>query len=373
MAALADERHTTPTDDGGPRMSDPMVLLSHERLRQAAGRLLVAAGAAPADAEVVADHLVEANLRGHDSHGVGMLPQYVRAIAGGSLDPRAHALVDDAGGAVLAVDGRRGFGQVVAREATAAGVARARASGVALVALRNASHVGRVGTYAEQAADAGMVSVHFVNVVGHAALVAPFRGSDARLSTNPFCAAVPGARGRPHVVLDFATSIVALGKVRVAMNRGEEEPDGVLLDAGGRPTRDPRVMFHEPRGAILPLGLYKGYGLAFLCELLAGALGGGGTISTRAHEPHHIGNNMLSFFVDPARLPGAARLQDEIAAAVRHVKGSPPADPALPVLVAGEPELAARARRMAEGVPVEHATWEELRGAAESLGLKLDG
>jgi uncharacterized oxidoreductase len=341
------------------------------RLRAVAARILAAAGAAPEDARIVADHLVEANLRGHDSHGVGLLPQYVRAIRNGGVDPRAHAAIDDRGGAVLAVDGRRGFGQVVAREAVAAGIERARSAGVALVALRNASHVGRVGTYGEQAAEAGFVSVHFVNVVGHAALVAPYGGSDARLSTNPFCVAVPGVRGRPPLVLDFATSVVALGKVRVALNKGERMPPGVLIDAEGRDTDDPAVMFRDPRGAILPIGLHKGYGLALACELLAGALTGGGTASTVPFEADRIGNNMLSFVLDPHRLPGAAALESEIAAALDHVKASPPRDRAQPVLVAGEPELASRARRLAEGIPVERAAWEQIAETAAALGVDV--
>lgn len=345
-----------------------MPVVPHERLRALGARILAAAGASEADAREVADHLVDANLAGHDSHGIGMLPHYVRAIRAGVLDPRAHAAVEDRGGAVLAVDGRSGFGQVVAREAIAAGVDRARTAGVALVALRNAFHVGRVGAYAEQAAAAGMVSVHFVNVVGHPPLVAPFRGTDARFATNPFCAAVPASDGHPAVVLDMATSVVALGKVRVARNRGERMPPGTLVDARGRPTDDPSVMYVEPRGAILPFGQHKGYGLAFLCELLAGALTGGGTISTVPHAPERIGNNVVSFVVDPGRLPGGAGFRAEVAAAIDHVKASPPADPALPVLVAGEPERAARARRTAEGVPVEEAAWDDLRAAAASVG-----
>ncbi len=353
-------------------MPAAIVVFPHDRLRAVAARVLAAAGAAAADAAVVADHLVEANLAGHDSHGVGMLPQYVRAIRGGVVDPRAHARIEDRGGAVLSVDGGRGLGQVVAREAIAAGIERARSTGVSLVALRNASHIGRVGAYGEQAAAAGFASVHFVNVVGHPGLVAPFRGSDARLSTNPVCIALPAAKGEPGVLLDFATSIVALGKVRVAMNREEQMPDGVLIDAQGRPTTDPRTMWREPRGALLPLGLHKGYGLAFACELLAGALGGGGTISTVPFEPDRITNNMLSFVVDPKCLPGAGRLEEEIAAAIEHVKASPPCDPSLPVLVAGEPERAWRAERMAEGIPVERATWDEIRAAAESLEMRLE-
>jgi uncharacterized oxidoreductase len=352
-------------------MSEAFVVWPHEPLRAAARRLLAGAGAAEADARVVADHLVDANLAGHDSHGVGMLPQYVRAIRGGVLDPRAHAVVEERAPAVLGVDGRYGFGQVVAREATAAGVARARQTGVALVALRHASHVGRVGTYALQAAAEGFASVHFVNVVGHGALVAPFRGSDARLSTNPFCVGLPAAAGKPAFVLDFATSVVALGKVRVAKNRGERMGDGILIDARGRPTADPSVMYEEPRGAILPLGLHKGYGLALACELLAGALGGGGTLPTVPHAADRITNNMLSFVLDPARLPGFATLERELAAAVEHVKGSPPADPSLPVLVAGEPELLTRAEREARGIPVETATWEQIVEAGRSVGVAL--
>lgn len=144
------------------------------------------------------------------------------------------------------------------------------------------------------------------------------------------------------------------------------------MDGAGRPTTDPAVMYREPRGAILPFGLHKGYGLAFVCELLAGALTGGGTVSTVPYEKERIGNNMLSFLVDPAGLPGAAGLEAQIAAAIDHVKASPPADPALPVLVAGEPELASRARRLAEGIPVDPATWEELRGAAAAVGASFE-
>lgn len=345
-----------------------MIVVPHDELRASGARVLAAAGASHADAAVVAAHLVDANLAGHDSHGIGMLPHYVRAIRAGVLDPRAHAVVEDRGGGVLAVDGRKGFGQVAARDAMTAGMERARAAGVALLALRNAFHVGRVGAYGEQAAAQGFVSLHFVNVVGHPPLVAPFHGSDARFATNPICIALPAAGGKPPVVLDFATSLVALGKVRVAMNKGEQVAAGTLLDGEGRPTTDPTVMYREPRGAILPFGLHKGYGLAFVCELLAGALTGGGTISTVPFEKERITNNMLSFVVDPGRLPGADGLGAQIAAAIDHVKASPPSDPAASVLVAGDPERASRALRLAEGVPVDRTTWDELRAAAASVG-----
>ncbi len=351
--------------------AEASVVVPHERLRELGARILAAAGAAPVDARVVADNLVEANLAGHDSHGIGMVPQYVRGILGGQLDPRAHARIEDGGGPIIAVDGRSGFGQIVAREATAAGMERARAGGLALVALRSAAHVGRVGAYAEQAAEAGLASVHFVNVVGHPPLVAPFRGSDARLSTNPFCVAVP-RRGQPPLLLDFATSVAALGKVRVALNRGEHMPEGTLIDEQGRPTSDPGVMYRRPSGALLAFGLHKGYGLALACEILAGAFSGGGTMPRVPYAKDRITNNMLSFLFDPGRLPGAARLEEEGAAPIAYVKASPAADPALPVLVAGEPEHASRAQRLADGIPVERATWDQLREAAASVGTSIE-
>jgi uncharacterized oxidoreductase len=352
-------------------MNGKSVVVAHDKLREIIVRICVAAGASAVDAQIVADHLVEANLTGHDSHGVGMIPHYIRGILAGVLDPKAHAKIEDRGGAVLAVDGNKGFGQVVAREGIDAGIERARATGVALVALRNAAHIGRIGSYGEQAAAKGFVSLHFVNVVGHGGLVAPFRGTDARFSTNPVCIALPPAKGKPAIVLDFATSRVAMGKVRVAMNRGETMKEGILLDAQGRPSTDPNVMWSEPRGAILPFGEHKGYGLAFLCELLAGALAGGGTLSTVEQQKDRIINNMLSFIVDPQRLPGAERFEAEVAAATEYVKASPPANPAEPVLVAGEPELISRRTREKEGIPIEIATWEELNLAAASVGATL--
>lgn len=349
-----------------------MPVIPADRLRSFTARILAAAGAAEEDAAIVADHLVESNLAGHDSHGVAMIPYYVRAVGAGVLAPRAHAVLEDRGGGVLAADGRNGFGQVVAREGIAAGIARAAESGVAAVALRNAFHVGRVGTYGEQAAAAGLISIHFVNVVGHAPLVAPFRGSDARLGTNPFCVAIPAGEGRRPVVLDFATSRVAYGKVRNAHASGQRAPRGSLVDAAGRVTDDPAVMFRQPRGALRPLGDHKGYGLALACELLAGALTGGGTISQVPFTEERIGNNMLSVLLDPARLPGAAGFAGEVASALAYVKASPPADPLLPVLVAGEPEDASRAARAETGIPVDDAIWGQLREAAASVGAPIE-
>ena len=351
-------------------MSAPTTV-PHRRLRDLGAEVLVAAGAADSDARVVADHLVDANLTGHDSHGIGMLPQYVRAIRARLLDPRAHVALEDRGGPILAADGRRGFGQLVAREGISAGLARASSLGLAAVALRNAFHVGRVGAYAEQAAGKGLVSVHFVNVVGHAPLVAPFRGSDRRFMTNPFCVGVPGRGGKPAVLLDFATSRVALGKVREARARGDTVPEGCIIDAKGLPATDPGALLDEPKGALLPMGEHKGSGLALVCELLGGALTGGGILSNVPYAEGLIGNNMLSILIDPAKLPGGASLVTDAEATIAWVKASPPADPSLPVLVAGEPERQYRAEREANGIPVAAGVWEDLVQEGRSVGVSV--
>jgi len=346
------------------------MLLSAKTLQAVAEAILVHAGSAAAEAEIVADHLVRSNLAGHDSHGIGMLPSYVRYLANGALRPNtaARPLKDD--GSILMFDGGRGYGQRVAREAMAAAIERCRTTGVVLMTLRTAHHVGRIGTYGEQALAAGLVSIHFVNVQDHHPLVAPFRGSDARFGTNPICVAIPGTQRTEAVLLDMATSIIALGKARVAMNRGEPVPEGRLIDRRGRPTTDPGVMFDESgRGALLPIGEHKGYGLALACELLAGVLSGGGTIEPGNPRQGAILNNMLTVVIDPQRLVDAPWMAREIDAMVAYAKGSPVQRADEPILVAGDPERLQAAARAADGIPIDETTWRELARAAASVGV----
>jgi uncharacterized oxidoreductase len=235
--------------------------------------------------------------------------------------------------------------------------------------LANAHHLGRIGAYGELASAAGLVSLHFVNVTDHRALVAPFRGSDARFVTNPVCIALPGTDRRPPILLDMATSAVAMGKVRVAKNAGKPLEPGVLIDAAGRPTTDPSVMYAEPQGALLPFGGHKGYALAIVTELLAGGLSGGPTIQPGNPRLGGIVNNMFSVLVDPARLAGVDWLRRELDGFVDYVKASPPADPGAPVLVPGDPERLAREQNEREGIEVDPTTWSEVLAAAEQVGL----
>ena len=328
-----------------------------------------AMGSSPAEARDVADHLIAANLAGHDSHGVGMLPDYVRMRHEGLLVPNQtlETVVDR--GAVLVLDARRGFGQAMAKEAMRRGIAKARELGSATVALRNSAHIGRIGHWAEQCAAAGMVSIHFVNVADHEPLQAPFGCSDARLGTNPFAVGVPGADGQPIYVLDMATSAIAFGKARIARNKGVPVPAGVLIDEQGRPTTDPTTYVDERRGALLAFGAHKGSGLAILCEVLGAAMAGGATIAP--HQPRDGGilNSMLSFILDPAALGDASRIADEARAIADWVKASPPAPGFSEVLLPGEPEQRARAQRLAEGVPIDEKSLADILAAVSSLGV----
>ena len=353
-------------------MRAAMHRFSHVPLRRVIRTLLERAGSEPAEAAQVSDHLVDANLRGHDSHGIGLIPHYVRNVMNRTMRPNTGlALVRD-GGAVMQFDGGLGFGQRVGAEMMERLIERARETGAVVAALRNAHHLGRIGTYAETAVAAGMVSMHFVNVTGHPPLVAPFRGSEGRFATNPICIGVPGTARREPFLLDMATGLVAVGKVRVALNKGEEMAPGTLVDAKGRPTTDPKVMFPDDeaeRGAILPFGLHKGYCLLFAAELLAGVVAGGGTSNPETHRLDTICNNMLTVVLDPASLVEPAWMEREIDTLIDYVTSSPPASPGEPVLVPGDPERTALDERKAEGVPVDPTTWDGILAAGEQVGL----
>ena len=331
-------------------------------------RLVVRGFGSRADeVDAVADNLIEANLTGHDSHGIGMLPRYVDAFREGGLHPNTHVqLVLDCG-ALLRLDGGAGFGQVIGREAMALGIARAQALGNSIVALGNAHHLGRIGAWAEQCARAGLVSLHFVNVIARS-IVAPFGGSDARFGTNPFCAGVPRT-GRAPIILDFATGVLAQGKMRIAYNKGEPVPPDCLLDDHGQPTRAPRYAVVPPFGALAAFGLHKGSGLAVMCELLGGALASGITHRADDAGQRRVLNGMLSVLIDPARLAQRAVFERETLAFVDWVKASPPRAGVDRVRIAGEPEREARAQRSAHGVPVDATTWQEILDAATQLGV----
>jgi uncharacterized oxidoreductase len=344
-------------------------LLSPAALTAFVSRVLTQTGSSDYEAHTVAEHLVQANLTGHDSHGVGLIPTYVKHIQAGLVKANQPlTLVQDSGN-IICIDGGRGYGQRLAKEAMDVALKRAKKLGLVAMTLRNAHHIGRVGTYGEQSLAAGLISLHFVNVTDHKPIVAPFGGSDARFVTNPVCIAIPG---ETPVLLDMATSAIALGKARVAKNQGVPAPEGAIIDSEGNPSRDPNVMFTEPMGALLPFGGalsgHKGYGLALVCELLAGVLGGGGTIQPTNPQEGGIINSMLTIILEPTRFVDSDFFAHEVAAMIDYAKASPPQDPEKPVMVPGEPEKHHRETR-SKGIPLDANTWQEMRAAAVRVGI----
>lgn len=327
-------------------------------------RVFQALGSPAREASQVARGLVQANLYGHDSHGIGLTPQYVENVRAGHAVPgRTPGIVTDAG-ALVTLDGGKGFGQAIGEAAMTIAIERAREHGCAVVGLASTHHLGRIGQWGEQCAAAGLVSVHFVNVRSRP-IVAPWGGTDARVSTNPFCVAVPHT---PHpLVLDYATASVALGKTRVAVDEGRAMADGLLLDQSGRPTNDPRVMWGRSIGAILPFAEHKGWALSVMCELLGGALSGGRVQNGATIHP--MLNNMLTLVFDPAKLGTSATLPDEIRRLADWVRASPPMIDGKPILLPGEPERRVAAARSLDGIPMPRRTLELLVGTGKLLGV----
>jgi uncharacterized oxidoreductase len=325
-------------------------------------------GSDATETQEVADHLLRANLTGHDSHGVGMLPAYVRLLQDGLLVPnQTPETVLDAG-ALLVIDARRGFGQRLAADAVRRAIGRARELGACVLALRNASHIGRVGTYAELAARHGMAFIAFVNVADHHDIQAPYGCAEARLGTNPFCAAVPGGDdGAPALLLDMATTTIAAGKARVAYNLGIDVPEGSLIDAEGQPTNDPAGLIRDQTGALLSFGKHKGSGLAVMCEIMAGALAGG----QRAEQACKGGilNSMLAVVIDPGKLNDPEAVAAGAASTAAHIRSSRVAPGFAEVLLPGEPERRSAERRGREGIPVDDGTWRDVLEAAAKLGI----
>jgi uncharacterized oxidoreductase len=340
------------------------------RLERFAAELLRAAGARSDDAEEVARHLVTANLMGHDSHGVGMLPAYVRHVRDGLVDVAARPRLTTDHGAVIQFDGAGAWGAMSGRMAIAAGVERAREVGLVAVTLANAHHLGRIGAFAEQAAAHGLVSIHFVNVIDHAPLVAPFGGTQPRLGTNPVCIALPASGKQPIVLLDMATSRISLGKARVAAARGEKVPFGSILDADGHPTDDPSgVTGFEVQGALTSMGEHKGYGLALIAELIAGVLSGAGTIQPETPRHGGIRNCMTSILFDPARFGRLEWIHAEIARMCAFARSAAAIESDGRVLIPGDPERAFYLDRSRNGVPVELETARQLKQTAIALGV----
>lgn len=355
-----------------------VLLIPAAQLQGLVRDIFAAAQCPPDEAERIALYLVKANLAGHDSHGVVRVQRYIQMKNDGLIHAgrEAQVMVDTAVMAV--VDGQFGFGQSVAPRAVEIGVEKCRAMGLSAVALRNAGHIGRVADWAEMAAHAGLVSVHFVNAAG-SVLVAPFGSFERRFSTAPYCVGVP-VPGREPVVLDFATSLVAEGKVLVASQGGKPIPKDALIGPDGVKSDDASLLYGDYRasgkrdikvgqGALRTFGDHKGSGLALMCELLGGALTG----NACATPGRPFANGMLSIYIDPGMLDPEGMFPPEVVRYLDFVKSAKAAPPAAETLLPGEPEARTREKRLAEGVPLPRETWELLLQTARSVGMEVVG
>ncbi len=335
------------------------------------------AGCSPAESGRIAWNLVEANLTGHDSHGVIRVPRYLGWLKEGNLIADRELSVVADHGPLMVLDGNFGFGQTVGPLAVARGIEAAERHGVSIVALRHAGHLGRIGAFAETAAAAGQVSIHFVNVAG-SFLVAPFGGVDRRMSTAPVAIGVPNPGAAP-VILDFATSLVAEGKVLVAAKGGKPLPEGSLIGPDGKLGTDPALLYgagdpaQQPNvrngeGALVAMGAHKGSGLSFMCEILAGALTGSGATGPGYKR---IYNGMLSIYM-PVRLFDAGDgFAAELKRYISYFKSAKPVTAGGEVLIPGEPEQRSRERRLRDGVPLPRDAWDAIAAAGRNTGASV--
>lgn len=323
-----------------------------------------AAGAPPDHAELVARTLVAANLAGHDSHGVIRTVQYLAGIQNGTLDPVATPTVVQESGVVTHLDGHRGFGQVVAREAMRIAIRKAKEQSLAATGFMRAGHVGRLGEWVAMAASENMIGLAFCNAGSRGGLVAPYGGAARRMGTNPFAAAIP-QEGNPPMLVDFATSVWAEGKVRVARNQGKPVPPGRIIDVNGVPSTNPNDLYDG--GMLLPMGEYKGYGLSLLMDFLGGLVTGHGCSGMPEYEQYGNGAIFMALSIDAFR-----PLNDFFGASERYtelIRSTPPAPGTEEVLLPGDPEWRTTEQRSRDGIPLDETTWGQLAAAAAEWGV----
>ena len=343
-----------------------MPTLKPHALESFAAELLAAGGIAADQAALVAASLVDANLKGYDSHGVMRVPYYVQAIKDGEVEPGAELTVLDEGPSRVVADANWGVGQVQATRLIAMLAAKANQSGLGLGTLMHCGHIGRLGEYCEKTAADGLVSMLMVNSHGGAVRVAPPGGKAPRLSTNPLAIGVP--LGNAPLVLDFSTSATAEGKVRVKKIAGQTCPDGWLIDCEGRPTNDPNALYGNPPGAILPMGgaqAYKGFGLGLMIEILTGALSGGNCAKTVPYPKK--GNCVFILLIDPAKFGGAEHFQSEVQQLVDYVKACPRIEGCQEIILPGDPERRLAAERRKSGIFLDEENWNALLKLSQTL------
>jgi LDH2 family malate/lactate/ureidoglycolate dehydrogenase len=338
-----------------------------EELTETTAAIFRAVGTGDRDAATVAGALVDAELCGHESHGLIRVSEYLKHIREGAIVPEAQPEVVHESATTIVVDGHWGFGQVVAQHATEWLIDRALTHGVCACTIRSCGHVGRAGSYPELAAERGLVGLAFVNGGGMQPRLAPHGGRQAVFGTNPIAAAVP-LSSSPPIVMDFSTAAVASGKIRVLRDRGEPLPEGWIVDAEGRPSTSAEDYYAG--GMLVPAAAHKGYGLALLVELLAGCLTGAGSPGI-PDSGYRVGNGVFLQAFDPAAFMPADQFEALATALATAIRATPPAAGFEEVLLPGDPERRIAQARERDGIDIADATWRNIAQAADELGVTV--
>jgi uncharacterized oxidoreductase len=353
-----------------------MLLLSADQCTSLSIEILEAAGASKEEAAAVAHHLVEASLAGVDSHGIFRIPLYVGKMLGGAyaeglgettylkgmpIKPKANVRVVKSEGATAQVDGDWGFGIVAGIKAMELAIAKASEFGVGIVTGRNCDHLCRVAEYTLMAANRNMIGAMFVKT---RPIVIPFGGRSRCLGNNPISFAIPAGREEP-IVLDFATSVVAYGKIMHAIISGESIPEGWMLDHDGNSTTNPNDW--KEGGALIPFGGHKGYAISIVNEILGGVLSGVGILSD------YVGvNAFLAMALKVESLMPISEFKSKVDKLIESIRNSPKAPGVKEILIPGEPEFRNRKRRLKEGIPIPDSDWANIKKIAEKLNVKID-
>lgn len=330
-----------------------MPTFSSDELRELSEQILEGVGTPPEGARIVSAALVDANLVGHDSHGVIRLMSYIEFVQRKQVQPAAVPKVDSQNMAVAHVDNAWAWGQLGAQLATEVAIGLAKQYGIAAVTIDRCNHVGRLGEYVETMARAGLIGIGMCN--GDAA-VAPFGGFGRVLGTNPFAWSAPRGGGHDPLLSDFATSGVAEGKLRVARAKGEHVAPGLIVDRYGKPSQDPDAFYDG--GALLPFGEHKGYGLSVMVELFGGILSG---LASTVQPDFIAANGTLLLALDISKFLPIETYLEQVEAACAKIKATPPAEGFKQVLLPGEPEWQTRAQRLKTGISLPEKTWDDLQ------------
>jgi L-2-hydroxycarboxylate dehydrogenase (NAD+) len=348
-----------------PATSPPLVEVAN--LVAFITRALAAAGIPPADASQVAALMAEADARGGDAHGVFRLPQYVKQIQSGAVNPRPNIQVVSSQAGTALVDGDNAVGHLVMKRATDLAIEKARQCGVGWVGTRRSNHAGPAQLYPRMIAAQDMIGLYFC--VGNTNLVPPWGGTEVLLSTNPIAIAVPAAR-HPVISLDMATTNTAFGKIRLKAQRNEAMPEGWMIDRQGKPLTDPK---RASEGFLLPIGGPKGYGLALMIGLLAGTLNGAAfgrdvvDYTVDSKTPSNTGQSIVA--VNIAAFADLQSFKEQVDEVWEVMKSSPTLPGVDEVRLPGERSEQIYRERMAHGVPLSEAQRKVLDELADRLGV----